>query len=71
MRINKKRMKFVDEKKPGFLQNKKGMELSEIGKIIFAVFLLVLLIFAIILLLKGKGGEVLAAIKKLIRFGRA
>ena len=51
--------------------SKKGMELSEIGKIIFAVFLLVLLVFAIILLLKGKGGEVLAAIKKLIRFGGA
>jgi len=59
------------KEKASFLRNKKGMELSEIGKIIFAVFLLVLLVFAIILLLKGKGGEVLAAIKKLIRFGGA
>ncbi len=50
--------------------NKKAMELEEIGKILLAVLLLVILIFGILLLVKGKGGDALAAIKNLLRFGK-
>lgn len=50
--------------------NKKGMEMEEIGKILLAVVLLVLLVAGIWLLIKGKGGDALAAIRNLLRFGR-
>ena len=49
--------------------NKKGVE-WEIGKIILAVVVLVLLVGAVLILFKGKGGEVLEAIKNLLRFGK-
>ena len=51
--------------------NKKGaLAIEEIGKIVLAVIVLVLLIFITIFLLKGKGGEVLDSIKNMLRFGR-
>ncbi|MFA5061254.1 MAG: hypothetical protein WC494_02985 [Candidatus Pacearchaeota archaeon] len=43
---------------------------SEIGKIIIAVIILVVLIFGVIFLLSGKGSEVLEAIRNLMRFGK-
>jgi ABC-type branched-subunit amino acid transport system permease subunit len=46
------------------------MELEEIGKILLAVLLLAILIFGIWLLVKGKGGDALNAIKNLLRFGK-
>jgi len=50
---------------------KKGdTEISELYKIIIAVVVLVLLVFAFLLLYKGKGGALLDSIKNLLRFGR-
>ena len=46
------------------------MELEEIGKIIIYVVLLVVLVWAAIYLFKGKGGDLLGAIKNMMRFGR-
>ena len=54
----------------GIKPYKKSMEMEEIGKILIAVLILVVLIFAIWLLIKGKGGDALTAIKNLLRFGR-
>lgn len=51
-------------------KDKRGIEIAELGKIILAIFLLALLVLAVIFLLKGKGGELLASIKNLLRFGR-
>jgi hypothetical protein len=50
--------------------NKKGVE-WELGKIIIAVVVLVIMVFAILFLLKGKGGDVLSSIKNLLHFGKA
>lgn len=43
---------------------------SEIGKIIIAVIILVVLISGVILLLTGRGNEVLESIRNLMRFGK-
>lgn len=43
---------------------------SEISKIIIAVIFLVALVFGVIFLLSGKGGELLETIRNLMRFGR-
>ena len=48
---------------------KRGLELEESWKIIVALILLALLIFGVILLLKGKGSQVLEAFKNFLRFG--
>jgi len=54
-----------------FFKNKKGeFAVSEIGKIVFAVFILIVLIAVVIILYKGSGGEILDAIKNMLRFGR-
>jgi len=50
--------------------NKKGMEMEEIVKILFAVLILVILGLGIWLLISGKGGSALDAIKKMLRLGR-
>ena len=50
--------------------SKKAMEMEEVRKIIFAVFILTILVLAIWLLIKGKGEDALNAIKNLLRFGR-
>lgn len=52
------------------VNSKRSMEMEEIGKILLAVFILVILIFGVWLLVKGKGGDALAAIKNMLRFGR-
>jgi heme/copper-type cytochrome/quinol oxidase subunit 4 len=57
-------MKYFFRKK-----DKKAVE-WELGKIILAIVILALMVFAIILLVKGKGGETLAAVRKLLRLGR-
>jgi hypothetical protein len=43
---------------------------SEIGKIIIAVIVLIAIISGVILLLTGKGSEVLESIRNLMRFGK-
>ena len=52
------------------IRGKKGMELSEIGKIVIAIFLLVVLVGGAYLLFRGGGGEVLASVRDFLRFGR-
>ena len=51
------------------MRGKKGIELEESWKIIVALILLALLIFGVILLLKGKGGQVFESLKNFLRFG--
>ena len=51
-------------------KNKKGMEINEIIKIIIFLVILALLVGGIIVLFSGKGGEILDAIRKVLRFGR-
>ena len=46
------------------------MEMEEIVKILVIVLVLVVMIGAIIFLFKGKGGESLAGIKNIFRFGK-
>ena len=46
------------------------MEIEEIVKMIIFVIVLVIMVGAVILLLSGKGGDALGAIKDLLRFGR-
>lgn len=53
------------------LRGKRGFELGELGKIIIVVVVLAIMIFAILILFKGKGGEVFSSIKNLLHFGRA
>jgi len=55
------------------MQNKRGLEMEEIVKIIIVVVVLAILIGIVILVLKGKGfgpGGILDSIKNLLRFGR-
>ena len=47
-----------------------GDGISEITKIIIVVIFLLIMIFGIIFLFSGKGGEVLASVRNLMRFGR-
>ncbi len=51
-----------------FKFNKKGFE-WELASIIIAVVVLGLLAAAVMILLKGKGGEILAGLKSKIHFG--
>ena len=44
--------------------------MSEIVKIIIAIVVLVLMVGAVIVLLSGKGGEILDVVKNVLRFGR-
>ena len=44
--------------------------IGEVVKIIIAIVVLVVLVGAVILLLSGKGGEVLDVVKNVLRFGR-
>ena len=52
-------------------RGKRGWEMSEVGKVLVAILLLAILAFAVITLIKGDGGELLASIKDALRFGRA
>jgi preprotein translocase subunit SecG len=45
------------------------MEMEEVVKILIVVVVLIILIGAVIFLFKGKGGELLASIKNVLRFG--
>lgn len=56
--------------KKRFKLSKKAFEFDEIKNILFVVLILVVLLAGIWLLVKGKGGDALAAIKNLFRFGR-
>jgi len=47
------------------------MEIKEVVKILIVVLVLVLMVGIAIVLFKGKGGDVLSAIKNSLRFGRA
>ena len=47
------------------------MEMKEIVKILIVVLVLLLMVGIIFVLFKGKGGDVLSAIKNMLRFGRA
>ncbi len=47
------------------------MEMKEIVKILIVVLVLVLIVGIIVVLFKGKGGDVLSTIKNALRFGRA
>jgi preprotein translocase subunit SecG len=51
--------------------DKKGGVEWELKDILIMVVFLVILVVATIFLLKGKGGELLASIKNMMRFGRA
>ena len=51
--------------------SKKAMEMAEIYKILVAAVILVIVGIGVWILLKGKGGDVLAAVKNMLRFGRA
>ena len=51
------------------MRNKRGMELAEIGKILIAVLVLALMVGIIIVFVQGRGGEVLDAIKNMLRMG--
>jgi hypothetical protein len=46
------------------------MEMEEIAKILIVVVVLIVLVGAVIILFKGKGGEVLSSIKDFLRFGK-
>jgi len=46
------------------------MEMEEIVKILFVVLILALMVGIIVVLLSGKGGELLASIRDTLRFGR-
>jgi len=46
-------------------------EIKELMKILLAVILLGILVFAVIFLFKGKGGDLIASIRSMMRFGRA
>jgi hypothetical protein len=50
-------------------RGKRGVE-WELGAIIIAVVVLVLLVFAVALLLNGKGGALLDSIKSALHFGK-
>ena len=43
---------------------------GEVVKIIIAIVVLVILVGAVIVLLSGKGGEILEAVKNVLRFGQ-
>jgi len=43
---------------------------GEIVKIIIAIVVLVLMVGAVIVLLSGKGGEIIDVVKNVLRFGR-
>ena len=51
-------------------EDKRGFEISELGKIIFFVLLLAFLAFVIYLFISGKGSQILDAIRNAIRTGR-
>ena len=53
------------------VRNKRGAEIWELAKILMVAVLLGILVWAIIYLFKGKGGELLSTIKDTLRFGRA
>ena len=46
------------------------MEMEEIVKILIALVVLIVLIGVVVVLFKGKGGELLGSIKNILRFGR-
>jgi hypothetical protein len=46
------------------------MEMEEIVKILIVVVILVILAGAVIILFKGKGGEIFSSIKNMLRFGK-
>ena len=43
---------------------------GEVVKIIIAIVVLVIMVGAVILLLSGRGGEILDVVKNVLRFGR-
>ncbi len=47
-----------------------AMEIEEIVKLIIAIVVFIVLLAGIILLLSGRGSEVLGGIKEAMRFGR-
>ncbi len=47
------------------------MEIEEIVKILIVVVVLILMIGVVYVLFTGKGGQVLDAVKNMLRFGRA
>lgn len=47
------------------------METKEVVKILIVVLVLLLMVGIIVVLFKGKGGDVLSSIKNMLRFGRA
>ena len=53
-----------------FCRNKKAQVISEVTKMVLAVIFLILLVGVIILLVSGRGGQILDTIKNLLRFGR-
>ena len=46
------------------------MEVEEIVKILIAIVLLIALVGVVIVLLKGKGGDLLGSIRNILRFGK-
>lgn len=50
--------------------NKRGEEGWTLAEMIVAVVVLVIMVFAVTILLKGKGGGLMTSIKNLFRFGR-
>ena len=47
------------------------MEIKEIVTVLIAVIVLALMAWVIFILFSGRGGETLASIKSMLRFGRA
>jgi len=46
------------------------MEIEELVKLLIFVLVLVIVVTAVIVLLKGRGGELLDSVRRIMRFGR-
>ena len=46
------------------------MEMEEVVKILVVVVVIIIMVGAVLILFKGKGGDLLASIKNVLRFGR-
>jgi len=54
-----------------WIKTKRGaMEIDEIVKTVIALAILIVLVSGVIMLLSGKGGEIITSIREALRFGR-
>lgn len=52
------------------MKGKRGQGAKELVKIVIVIVVLVIMVGAVIVLLKGRGGEILDVVKNVLRFGR-